>query len=765
MFAEIVVDLLNNNTDKTFDYKIPEKLLEHVEIGIRVSVPFGPKVLEGYVVGIKKTTDLEPEKVKNIIGIIDSKPIVLGSQLYLMNKLKTHLNIRAIDSLRLFVPSSIRSNFIKAKIERYAKVSQKDALIEHLEKTQKNATKKIALLTYLANNESELHREAFLNKNFLADNVRQLKDLGYIEIVEKQVERAPEFEVVEDKRPTLTPEQCSAINKILHGLDAKTQDEKNFLLFGVTGSGKTEVYLGVIEEVLERGKTAIVLVPEISLTPQIFSRFKSRFGSKVAIIHSGLSEGERFDEWNRILSGEATVVVGARSAIFSPIKNIGVIILDEEHDASYQSESNPRYHAQDAAKFLAEYYGAVTVLGSATPSIENFYRTTKEYTNKAPKNLEHMGEYYKEIKKEKLQLIELPARVNNINMPSLEIVDMAEEIRAGNNSIFSRRMTEGLEHAMKANKQAIVFINRRGFSSFLRCIDCGHVPKCESCDVSLVWHKEESLLKCHYCAKKFKKMEACFECKSTRIRLGGVGTERVCEELQEKFPDAKIFRMDNDTTKQKNAHFKILDDFKNSKKAILVGTQMISKGHDFSGVDFVGVVDADLSLYVSDYKSTERTYQLISQVAGRAGRVSGEGVVVVQSYNPKHFVFRFLKEHDYKGFYQKEINMREATTFPPFSNIARVLITSENDDKASYIIKNMFPKIKALKDEHFGDFIYLEAMKSPIKRIEDKYRYQILMRVLPHKADEIYKQIFIIKAEYNHKDAFIFFEINPQNLS
>jgi primosomal protein N' (replication factor Y) len=383
------------------------------------------------------------------------------------------------------------------------------------------------------------------------------------------------------------------------------------------------------------------------------------------------------------------------------------------------------------------------VFGSATPSIEKIYLAKQSLLN----------------------VVELKNRVSNLSMPTITIIDMVDEVRRGNSSFISGELESRLKQNAANNKQSILFINRRGFSSFLRCIECGHVPKCTDCDVSLTFHKEDNQLKCHYCNKKFKVLHRCPECQSDKIRLGGVGTERVCEELKKILPTSQIFRMDNDTTKTKNAHFEILENFKNTKNGVLVGTQMIAKGHDFENVELVGVIDADLSLYSSDYKSAEKTYQLISQVAGRAGRKSGKGEVILQTYSPKHFVYSFVKANDFLGFYDREINLRQVTKFPPFSSLVRILVTSLDDAIAKQTLKKLWMKMQVVQSENDKSFIYLDAAKSPIKRISNNFRYQILMRLLPDKKSDIIDQISAIINESGVKGVTIFLELNPQNLT
>lgn len=592
-----------------------------------------------------------------------------------------------------------------------------------------------ACVEYLKDNSDV--KKAYLTKTFGNSAVNSLINCGYIEVYSIEKLRKPEvFATSKKSRPTLNPDQQKAVDEITKGTGT-------FLLHGVTGSGKTEVYMHCIEDALSKNKTAIMLVPEISLTPQVFLQFKERFGDKVAILHSGLSQGERFDEWRRLRSGEATVAVGARSAIFAPIENLGVIIIDEEHDGSYVSEGNPRYDTVEIAGFRAGYNSCPLVLGSATPSVESYYKAEK-------------GEY---------KLLELPHRINNLLLPEMEVVDMSRELRAGNRDVFSTSLKDALRKTIAAKEQAIIFLNRRGFASFVMCKDCGFILKCKDCDVSLTYHKEDNQLKCHYCGKRYEMIDRCPICHGTNIRQGRIGTERVVEEVRKVLPEARVLRMDNDTTSEKGAHQRILSAFSKGEADVLVGTQMIAKGHDFQNVTLVGILDADFSLYLSDYRSNERTFQLITQVAGRAGRAGKSGKVIIQTYTPRHYVFRYAASYDYKNFYLKEKNTREVTKFPPFTNIVRILITSTSDRKAMDAAKNINEKMKVLLEEFKPDFIYYKGSKAPVTRIQNRYRYQLLMRIKPQNFETVKQRIFEITDAYRGKDGlWVFVEINPQSL-
>lgn len=723
MFAEIIIDQDAKALDRVFEYIVPDDM--EIGIGMRVYVPFGSRILQGYVIEVKDTCEYDQSKLKKIISKIEDFPAIKNEMLSLMRFMaeKNHLKLASI--LRLFLPAEMREGKVKELFEIYYKLSEIDINLA------KNAKKQLEIIGFLKENKKA--SSSVLGEKFGYSAVKALFDKGYITKEKREVKRSPFVIKYNDKRVVLNESQNNAYNTIC--------ENKTYLLHGVTGSGKTEVYMHLIERELEKGKNAIMLVPEISLTPQIMSNFKARFGDNVALLHSGLSAGERFDEWKRLFSGQARIAIGARSAIFAPLENLGMIIIDEEHEQSYISESNPRYDTHDVAEFRARYNNCPLVLGSATPSIDS-YQKAKE------------GVY---------QLIELPVRANGKELPPVQIIDMMSEIRAGNNSIFSNQLLADLVNVVNNKKQAMIFINRRGYSSFMRCRDCGYIAKCVDCDVSLVYHKEDNRLKCHYCGKQFKVLSKCPNCKSEAIKQGAVGTEQIVHKLKELFPDVKVLRMDNDTTSTKNAHQKILSEFKESKPAILVGTQMIAKGHDFEDVILVGIVDADQSLYHSDYRSTERTFQLITQVAGRAGRSSNEGKVVLQTYSPKHYVYKFASNYDYKGFYRKEVNIRETAQFPPYTRIIRILFSDHNEEYVRELLKICYTEIEKLKNDYEDDIIYLDAMKSPIKRIQDKYRYQIMLRLKLDKADEIEGKIFEI-VDKSTKNS-VFFEINPQNLS
>lgn len=723
MYAEVIIDQDAKAIDRVFEYIIPQGL--DVAEGMRVRLPFGKRVVQGFIIKIKDQTEFDQSKLKAIIEPVDEFACIKTEMLELMKymAIKNHLTYASI--LRLFITSQMREGKVKPLFVSYYSLAKEDFVLP------KSAKKQLEIVQFIKEKNRSCSASELTDFGYGA--LKALVEKGVIIKENVRIDRKP-FSISENKgRVTLNSDQKRAFETI-NGSDT-------FLLHGVTGSGKTEVYMHLIERALTEGKNAIMLVPEISLTPQIMANFKARFGEQVALLHSGLSAGERFDEWNRLFAGQARIAIGARSAIFAPLDNLGMVIIDEEHESSYISESNPRYDTHDVATFRARYNSCPLVLGSATPSIESYEKA-------------QIGQY---------KLLELPVRVNGREMPKIQIVDMMNEIRNGNSGIFSTQLLADLTNAINNKKQAMIFLNRRGYSSFMRCRDCGYIAKCEDCDVSLVYHKEDNRLKCHYCGKQFKVLSRCPKCGSESIKYGAVGTQQVVEKLKEYFPDVKILRMDNDTTSTKNAHQKILSEFKNSLPAILVGTQMIAKGHDFESVVLVGIVDADQSLYQTDYRSSERTFQLITQVAGRAGRSENEGKVVLQTYAPKHYVYKFAANYDYKGFFRKELNIRQTTLFPPFTRIIRILFASHDENYVRDTLKVCYNEIRKLKEDYDQDFIYLDAMKSPIQRIADKYRYQIMMRLKIDRADEIEQKVFDIVN--SHSKDTVYFEVNPQNLS
>ena len=725
MFAEVVVDILNSQVDKIFDYEISTP----VPVGTRVLVPFGNRTVEGYVLNIKEQTTQPIDKIKSVKSF-DTFSILIPEMLELLKFMTKSYNLKMMDAIRLFVPAGLRQNRIREKIEKIAYLAENfdESLIN------KRAKNQFLIVEYLKQNKSE--NLSVLNEKFTNSATKKLLKLGILQVkTQKVVSKSKDYGVIQ-KNVILTKTQQNIVDEI-------SKNSGKYLLFGVTGSGKTEVYMNVIKNMLNAGKTAIMLVPEISLTPQVLKNFKAKFGYDIAILHSGLTARERFDEWFRIFEGNAKIVVGARSAIFAPLKNIGAIIIDEEHDSSYFSEANPRYSTIEVAKFRQEFNNCSLVLGSATPDVESFYKAQN-------------GEY---------KLLEMPERVNKAPMPNFDVVDMLDELRNGNQSIFSRKLVELLCECINNKKQAMIYINRRGYQTNVMCRSCGYSVKCEHCDVPLVYHKEDNMLKCHYCDARYQVLSACPNCGSTELRYGAIGTQRVVEELKKLFPKTKVFRMDNDNTRSKDAHHQILDEFAKTEGSILVGTQMIAKGHDFPLVTLVGIVDADMSLHFADYRASERAFGLITQVAGRAGRGEFAGKVVLQTYMPKNYTYRCAVNYDYTNFFKHELNIRKVTKFPPFVKILRVLISGDDENAVIKATREYYNKILEIKKNYESDFVYINAMKCPIKRVQNKFRYQILMRISQNHFEEIRDLIYNLDRSLKQKDVLSFVEINSQNLS
>lgn len=730
MIAEIIVDVQNSQVDKVFDYNIPSSF-DFLKIGYRVVVPFGNRKIEGYIIGIKNSTDCPPDKLKSIISVCDEYPLILPEIVELIKFMKDKLYLRLIDGIRLAIPSQVK----KSDYKFVSFVTLNDENLEDYLKTLNKRNQNIPKIIECLRQNGKV-QVSFLNSKYGNANVKKLIDSGILSIQKNKINRLKISDKSQNK-VELTSLQKTCVKDILKSTD------KPLVLYGVTGSGKTEVYMNVIDKVLSQGKTALMLVPEISLTPQMVRVFSDRFGTSIAVLHSALSVGEKHDEWLRIYSNDAKIVIGARSAIFAPLSNIGVIIIDEEHDSSYLSDSNPRYFTQDIAVFRAKYNKCPLVLGSATPSIETFYKTqTHEYN-----------------------LTQMPVRVNQKPMPKIEIVDMCNEFRHGNNTILSLRLLEKLDETIKNNNQAILFINRRGFSSYLMCRECSYIPKCTECDANLVYHKDENVLKCHYCGKKFKVLTKCPQCGSNSIKLGATGTQQIVELIHEHFPKVSVFRLDNDSVKNKSSYSEILSKFGSTKPSILVGTQMVTKGHDFPKVTLVGIVDADISLFNYSYKANETTFQLVTQVSGRAGRSDQAGEVVLQTYVPKNPVYLTSANYDYKKFYDKEINLRETTKFPPFAKIVRVLLTSEDDNLVKNATHKLILKLKDLRVNYGDKFFFLEAMKSPVNKIKNKHRYQVVLRFNNSIESEVIQKIYDVLDNLKNNKLSVFVELNPNSLS
>lgn len=791
--AQVVVDVPTMQTDKPFSYRIPEELATLIQIGMRVHVPFGRgnRLMQGFVVGFEVETSQESaeQELKTIAEILDFEPVLDAEQLALADTMRETVFSYKISILKAMLPNLLNSSYDKIlttedeniakqyfydnqalhfssldereqavmmKLHREGKISvEYVAQSKETVKTKKRLTQvdkqKLDELSISARAKKRLALQTFLQEqNHVAQSIWDYTDLvktfsreavkffiseGVLSLSEVEVSRAQAYfdAIVSDEHKLLNAEQAAAYETIID------RQDKPFLLEGVTGSGKTEVYLQVIAHMIEQGKTAIMLVPEISLTPLMTNRFIARFGEHVAIMHSGLSDGEKYDEWRKIKSGKAKVVVGARSAIFAPLHNIGAIIIDEEHETSYKQDSNPRYHARDVAIWRAQYHGAALVLGSATPSLETRAR--------AQKNV--------------YQLLRLTQRANNqAEIPEVRILDMRKHLNDKSAS-FSEALLDKIAEKIAKREQVVLMLNRRGYSSFIMCRDCGFVPECPNCDISLTLHMDTKTLNCHYCGHTTGIPHTCPNCQSKKIRYYGSGTQKVEEELSELMPEARILRMDVDTTKKKGAHERILVSFGAGEADILLGTQMIAKGLDFPNVTLVGVINADTALNLPDFRSSERTFQLLTQVAGRAGRADKKGEVLIQTFNPDHYAIRLAQAQDYEDFYQLEMDFRRKLNYPPYFYTVQLVISHQDEDE---VVKKSYEIMALLKANLSEQARILGPIPKPIARTHNLYHYQLLIKYrFEANLEQALNQVLDLTQVPENKKLRIIIDNEPQN--
>ena len=708
MIIGVLVELSNKNIDKFFDYIVPPDLEKFIKIGIRVEVPFGNQKLEGFVLEIKKNSDVS--SLREILGIVDSEIILNEELLSLGEKMQQDTLSTLISCYQVMLPKALKAKHgvsVNKKFDTFYRVNN-DAFLDGLKGKQ-------AEIVHLCQQEglvlkkqlSEISSSSLntlIKKNILIEEKKEHYRLDY------------HSQPLEKKELTTDQKNVVSLVSMRHGV---------YLLHGVTGSGKTEVYMELIDKALLLGKTSIVLVPEISLTPQMVDRFQRRFGNNIAAIHSALSEGEKYDEWRRIVRGEAKIVIGARSAIFAPLDNIGMIIIDEEHSDSYkQDDSNPRYNAKDIAIERGLYYNCPVIMGSATPSLEAYARAKK-------------GVY---------KLLSLPNRVNGKELPFVHIVDMNQEIKTSKGH-FSKILLDSISDKLTKGEQVILLLNRRGYSSFVTCKNCGYTFKCPNCDITLTFHKSSNTLRCHYCGYGTKVYDVCPSCGEEAINDLGVGTEKVEEELHSLFPNGRVLRMDFDTTSKKGMHEKMISSFKNHEYDILLGTQIVAKGLDFENVTLVGVINADTSLNIPDFRSSENTFSLLSQVAGRSGRSKKNGEVIIQTFNPEHYAIEYTKRHDYIGFYYKEMSIRKELKYPPYYYICYIKISGKDNQ----VIINEANKIKRALDRNIHRSIILGPSPCTIFRLNNIYRYGIIIKY--KQEDNIRETLTKIIDHYkgNHK--------------
>ena len=740
MYAEIIVDIAAEQVDRVFTYAVPADMA--LQPGMRVEVPFGRMTKEGFVIRLKETADYDPAKIKTILSAPEDYPVLLPQLMALAEEIKQRHHCPLCEALRLMLPAEMRGNRVRIKTEEYVRLTLTSDQAEEAIAKETRSKKRKMILTILS--DGQLH--SMEEMRVLVKDARQallyLRNREMLEFVTVEKLRSPYAgQIDETLDRTLTTEQEEVLGEMIPALQ---KNSKPYLLHGVTGSGKTEVYIRLVREAVKMGKGAIILVPEIVLTPQMIQWFKARFGDSMAVLHSRLSAGERFDEWRRIRFGQARIVIGARSAVFAPVENLGVIIVDEEHEQSYLSQSFPQYDAREMAISRCKRERAVCVLASATPSIYSYAMARR-------------GDYI---------LLEMPHRILNRPLPEIELVDMRQELRMGNKSMFSRTLKQKLDACIHSGQQAMLFINRRGYASSVNCRKCGETIRCSRCDVSMTYHSFDKTIRCHYCGAIFPVPKVCPSCESTYIKPMGTGTQKVEEELKKLYPGVGIIRMDMDTTTEKNAHFELVNQFRAGKAQILLGTQMIAKGLDFPQVTLVGAVMADMSLNFPDYRAAERTFQLLVQVAGRAGRGEKPGQVVIQSYQPEHYALQAAVKQDYRLFFAQEFDRRKKALYPPFTLMVRFLCDSKTMEDA-------WETAEAIKKEievRFSDtplwrrVLYIRADEAPINRIQDRCRAQVLMKLLNHPDTDQMLETFQEMARMDRK-AHTVLEINPSSLA
>lgn len=740
-YANIIVDISHEKIDRPFQYIIPDELKNTIEIGSHVNIPFGKgnKEIGGYVIGLCNETDYPADKLKQIIGMNPKSIKVESRQIKLAYWMREHYGSTMITALKTVLPVKQTVKEVEVR-EVSLNISDEEAVELIAEFAGKHQVAKVRLLEELRKSEQISYTMITTKLGVSAQTIRGMKDKGIIRIEKYRDYRDPiKLKTQNTLKPGLTEEQQFIVDSFC--ADFNAQKTKTYLIHGVTGSGKTEVYMRMIEQVIESGRQAIVLIPEISLTYQTLTRFYGRFGSKVSVIHSRLSKGERFDQFERAKKGEISVMIGPRTALFTPFPNLGLIVIDEEHEVSYKSDAMPKFHARETAIEIAAMCNASVVLGSATPSMEAFYRT-------------QTGEY---------QLFTLNQRVKNAELATTEIVDLREELRAGNTSIFSNSLRSKIEDRLRKKEQIMLFINRRGYAGFISCRACGHVVKCPHCDVSLTEHRNGKLV-CHYCGFEMPKVRNCPSCGSKHISGFKGGTEMIEELLKKDFPTANVLRMDADTTRKKEDFDQILQAFSNEEADILVGTQMIVKGHDFPKVTLVGILAADLSLAASDYRAPERTFQLLTQAAGRAGRGRLSGEVVIQTYQPEHYAIRHAANQDYVSFYKDEIAYRDLMGYPPVAHMLAVLFTGKNEEQVEKVATALSERTKSWGNPK--RLLVLGPGKASIGKINDLYRQVIYLKHSDEKlliqAKDRMEKFMEINAD-KVRQINIYFDFDPVN--
>lgn len=749
MFADIIVDISHEKLDKVFQYKIPDMLMGKLKAGMPVLIPFGKgnRVISGYVVDIKESADFEESRIKEIIDIPKKSMSIEETLINLAWFIKENYGSTMNQALKTVIPVKTEINQkINRKISLVAeedKISQYKSVFE-----KKRAVGRLRFLELLSEKKEVDYDTAIKNYNISRENIKYFEENGLIKISSNVIYRNPvNIKETQAYSIVLNDEQRRISEDIKSSFDEKDISKRIHLIFGVTGSGKTEIYLDIIEETIKRGKQVIVLIPEIALTYQTVSRFYQKFGDRVSVINSKMSAGERFDQFTRARNGEIDIMIGPRSAVFTPFERLGLVVIDEEQEAAYKSEQVPKYHARETAIYRCSNCNGTVVMGSATPSIESYYKAQK-------------GEY---------MLHTLEKRAKNAMLPKVHIVDLREELDKGNRGIFSEKLHELIVDRLNKKEQIMLFINRRGYGGFVSCRKCGEVMKCPHCDVGLTYHKASERLVCHYCNYEVAKPEKCPKCNSKYIAAFGTGTQKVEDLVKRQYPMAKVLRMDMDTTVRKNSHENIISTFAENEADILVGTQMIVKGHDFKNVTLVGVIAADLSLYSGDYRAGERTFQLLTQAAGRAGRDEKEGEVVIQTYAPDNYAVVSAAEQNYEEFYNNEMMYRKLMEYPPESNLMAVLLTAESKeelDGAAISIKEFFEGHKKDINRCYDNIKVLGPVDAAISKINDMYR-----KVVYVKSKDICNIIDVkndlddyINKHKDFKSISVQYDINPMNV-